>query len=400
MDFNIVYCQEKTNSEWDNFVNEADGELIQTSAWADYEYKYHGWNAIRLYIKKEDTIIAGCQITIIHDDILGNYGVLRSGPCFKVKMPELMSLMVKEIKKCIQILNLSYLIVTPDRNEHDLIPFLKSENFESKFPNLPPFRIKSTYDCTLFIDLSLSLEDIFKQMKSGRKEGIKKGLKSPFEVKLGERENLKDYFNLYHFTSTRYKYVDPITQKSVNCYPTTESYDEFCKLWDALSHYGWVKLFLGTVEDEIICGSLVYTFGKTFRGKNWGWNLKYPEYHVFETSQWKIIQWAKENGFSHFDFCQIDRKIADAYKSTEPFHEELKKSDSYGMTMFKLYFGGDIIKYPGVYVFYSDKFKHLIETNRDNLTRLIKLSKDLYWAKKNFFRDSDLFSTGIEGYFN
>jgi hypothetical protein len=42
-------------------------------------------------------------------------------------------------------------------------------------------------------------------------------------------------------------------------------------LWDELSPYGWVKLFLGTVEDEIICGNLVFSFGKTFRGKKWGW---------------------------------------------------------------------------------------------------------------------------------
>jgi len=89
----------------------------------------------------------------------------------------------------------------------------------------------------------------------------------------------------------------------------------------------------------------------------------------------------------YYDFCQIDRRIADAYLSKEPVNETLKKHFIYGPTIYKLNFGGNMIKYPGLFVCYSDKMKHLIETSSDELTHLFKLSKDYYWAKKNFFRD-------------
>ena len=387
MDFVIKYCYERINPQWDAFIHEVNGELLQTSAWANYELKYFGWRAVRFYFKNEGTIVAGCQITVISDDLWGNIGLVRSGPCFKIMTHELMRLVVIEMKKSVQILNLTYLMVTPDYNEHDLVPFLESEKFESKFPNLPPYRITSTKEATLVLDLNLSTDELLHQMKSMRQRGIKKGLKSPFQVRLGGRDDLKVYYDLYHFTATRHKYTDPITNKTVSFYPTKESHDEICKIWDELSPHGWVKLFLGTVEEEIICGALVFTFGKTFRYANWGWNLKYADYHISDAIQWEMIQWAKNNNFLYYDFCQIDRRIADAYLSKEPVNETLKKHFIYGPTIYKLNFGGNMIKYPCSFVCYSDKMKHLIETSSDELTHLFKLSKDYYWAKKNFFRD-------------
>ena len=387
MESGIKYCHEKINPQWDTFVNEVNGELLQTSAWANYEYKFFGYNAIRFFVKSEDNIVAGCQITIIGDELLGNIGLVRSGPCFKTKTPELMSLMVKEMKNCIETLNLTYLMVAPDYTEHDLVPFLKNEKFESKFLNIPPYRITTTKDTTLVLDLSLPTDELFNQMTSMRKRGIKKGLKSPVQVKLGGRDDLKVYYDLYEFTSSKHKYIDPVTNVTRPFYPTKESHEEICKIWDELVPNGWSKLFLGTVEDEVICGALVFTFGETFRYANWGWNLKYPEYHISDFIQWEMIQWAKANGFQYYDFCQIDRKVAEAYRSSEPMPEELKNTDFYGPTIFKLQFGGNMLKAPGEFFYYSEKMKHLMETSSDELANLLKRYKDFYWAKKNFFRD-------------
>jgi len=387
MEFIIEFCNGKINPKWDAFVNEANGDLLQTSAWASYENNYFGWNAVRFYFKNEETIVAGFQITIINDELVGNIGIIRSGPCFKLKTPELMSLVVSEMRNSIKTLNLSYLMVTPDYNEHDLIPFLKNEKFESKFAYLPPFRIQSTYKCTLFLDLSLSTDDLLKQMNSMRRDGIRKGLKNPFKVKTGDRDDLKVFYDLYDFTVKNHKYTDPITKKTIDYYPTMESYDEVCKIWDALAPYGWVKLFLGTVEDEIICGEMAFPFGGIFHCKRWGWNLKYGKYRISDVIQWEMIQWAKENGYKYYDFCEIDIKVAEAYRSSDPVLETLKTTDFHGPTMFKLQFGGDIIKYPGLYVCYSDKTKQLIETSGEELIHLLKSYKDYFWAKKNFFRN-------------
>ena len=386
--FEIVYCHEKINSGWDAFVDGINGDVRQTSAWANYEFIYQGWRAIRFYVKNEKTIVAGCQISIVNDLLLGNIGLVRRGPCFKIKTPEVINLVVKEIKKNVQILNLSYLMINPDYQEHDLAPFLESEEFGSKFPNIPPYKY-SPYYHTSFLDLSLSSDDLLNQMKSDRRKGIRKGLKGPLEVKLGGRDDLKVFYDLYNFTVANHKYTDPITQKTIDWFPSIAP-DEVYHIWDELSPRGWIKLFLGIVEGEIICANLVFTFGKIFRTSNWGWNGKYGEYHISDAIHWEMIQWAKTNGFQYYDFCQIDPTIAEAYHSSEPMPEALKAKNFYGPTMFKLRFGGNIITYPGLYVCYSDKMKHLIETSSDELSHLLKLSKDLYWGTKYFFRNHQI----------
>ena len=386
MGFVIEYCHEKINFQWDSFVCEINGVLFQTTAWANYEYQYYGWNSVRFFVKNEETMVAGCQITIINDDLMGNIGVIRSGPCFRIKTHELISLVVDEMKKSIQLLNLFYLKVIPDYNEHDLIAILKNEKFESELPNLPPYKIQKTHEYTLFLDLNRSDDDLLQQMTTMRRRGIKKGMKSPYKMKLGDKDDLNSFFELYNFTARRHKCINPVTHQLMDWYPTLESYDEVCKIWDELSPHGWVKLFLGTVEDEPVCGSLAFTFGKTFRYSKWGWNLKYPEFHISEAIQWEMIQWAKTNGFQYYDFCEIDYDIAEAYRSSDEIPDDLKARMFYGPTIFKLHFGGNITQRSGIYVLYSDKMKHLMETSSNELGLLLKHSKDFYWAKKFFSR--------------
>ena len=395
MEFEIEYCHEKLNPQWDDFVNQANAEVIQTTAWANYEYEYMGRHAVRFYVKNEGTIIAGCQISIVTDKLLGDVGLVRSGPCFITKTPELMILVVSELKKSIQIFNLAYLMVYPDYKEHDLIPFLEREKFVVRFPFFhPPYRGNVKTIGTLFLDLSLSTEGLLNQMHNMRRRGIKKGLNSPFQVKHGGRDDLKVFFDLYHSTVRKNKFTDPNTNKTTDWYPEIESYRELCQIWDNLFPYGWVKLFLGTVDDEVICGALTFPFGKIFRYTQWGWNGKYDKYHISDAIQWEMIQWAKSNGYQYYDFCEINLKVAEAYHSSEPIPEALKATRFYGPTMFKLHFGGIIIKNLGEYVCYSNKMKYLIDTSVNDLEQLFDKYWDFFWAEKNFFRDRQEYKFG------
>lgn len=389
MKFEIKYCYEINCPEWDSFVEENGGEIFQTSTWAKKELKYNNWKSIRFYVKNDKSLVAGCQILIINDLLFGNIGYIIAGPCFKIKTPELMSLVVKEIKTSVQLLNLSYLIIQPNYKEHELAPFLENEKFEpnsSQFHIYPPFKYIPVPGDTLFLDLSLSFEELLKQMNENRRRGIKKGLKSPLKIKLGGRDDLKSYYDLFLFTVSRNIYTDPITQKNVVWTPMI-TYDELFHIWDELSPHGWVKLFLGYVEDELICGALTYSFGKIFQYQHWGWNRKYSEYHIPDAMHWEMIQWAKTNGFEYYDFCEIDKDIANAFRSGEPMTEALKKKYFVGATLFKIQFGGITISYPKEYIYFSNKMNHLLETSRDDLIHLTKLYKDFYWGGKNFFRD-------------
>ena len=383
---NIEYNYDKICNEWDGFVNKIKGDVLQTSAWGNYEFIYHNWRPVRFFVKSENTIIAGCQIFIINDFIFGNVGLILAGPCFINKTSELMVLVVKELKKTISVFNLSYLMIQPNYKEHDLIPFLESEEFKPKISYLPPFIYHSVSPYTLFLDLNLSNENLLKQMNENRRRGIKKGLKSPFKVKLGHREDLKTFYDLYNYTVTRQNYTNPTTGKVISMLPIISS-DEFEYMWNELYPFGWIKLFLGTVEDETICGALTFPFGNTFQYQLWGWNGKYSEYKISDVMQWEMIQWAKNNGFQIYDFCEIDNDIAKVIRSGEPIPDSFKEKFFYGPTVFKLQFGGNIIEYPKMYACYSEKLKHIIETSKEDLTNLIKLYKDFYWGAKNFSND-------------
>jgi len=164
-----------------------------------------------------------------------------------------------------------------------LIPFLVKEKFELMQFNLPPFSVLYPPSDTLFLDLNPSLEDIFKQIEITRRRGIKKGLESPFKVRLGGRDDLKFFYDLFNFSCRKHKYTDPVTQKKVDMYTFIE-YDELYKMWDELAPYGLINLFLGTVEDEVICATLNFPVGNIFRAGYWGWNLKYAEYHISEAN--------------------------------------------------------------------------------------------------------------------
>ena len=382
----IEYCYQKTNTEWDDFVNDNDGDIAQTSAWGNYDFHYNNWENTRFFVKSEGSIVAGCQINIVKDNILGNIGLVQYGPCFKSKTPELMHLIAKELKNSIQRLNLLYLIVATNHKEHDLIPYLENEKFESRFPNTPPYRITTLTDSTLYIDLTLSEDEILKQMNRNRKRGIIKGLKSPFKVSEGVRDNLKVFYDLYNDIVARRPFTDPITKVTVDWYPLIDTFEELCRIWDELDSRGWIKLYLGTVNEEIICGIIVFPFGNVFRSYHWGYNDKYAEYHISDTMHWELIKKAKELGFKYYDFVDIDPDVAQAFLSSEPISEEIKAKYFYGPTTYKLQFGGQIVNYPERYVFYSDKMKQWIETASDELEKMLKLSKDLFWAQKRFFR--------------
>jgi lipid II:glycine glycyltransferase (peptidoglycan interpeptide bridge formation enzyme) len=227
-----------------------------------------------------------------------------------------------------------------------------------------------------------------------RSWGIRKGSKSPFKIKLGGRDDLKDFYDFYSFSVRKHKFTDPETQKTVDMYAFI-SYDEIYKMWDELSANGWIKLFIGTVDDEAICGALVYPFGKIFRCAYWGWNLKYSDYHISDSIQWEMIQWAKANGFQYYDFYALEPQAAEALLTTGQIPEACKKHFFYGSTVFKINFGGKIIKYPGSYIYYSNKMKHLIDTSNDELEDMMKHYKDFYWAEKNFFRDRETYKFNI-----
>ena len=76
-DIKIEYFTDKIDSTWDVFVGEINGDIYQTSSWADYAKNHKCWLNHRFCIKKGNDIIAGCQINIIAIRFLGKIGYMQ-----------------------------------------------------------------------------------------------------------------------------------------------------------------------------------------------------------------------------------------------------------------------------------------------------------------------------------
>ncbi|HEY3265683.1 MAG TPA: peptidoglycan bridge formation glycyltransferase FemA/FemB family protein [Armatimonadota bacterium] len=76
----------------------------------------------------------------------------------------------------------------------------------------------------------------------------------------------------------------------------------FEAMWDALAPRGWMRLFLGEVEGEAVCGALSYLFGDkcwyTYGASSNAHREKMPNYLM----QWDMIQWAQSSGCRWYDF--------------------------------------------------------------------------------------------------
>lgn len=76
----------------------------------------------------------------------------------------------------------------------------------------------------------------------------------------------------------------------------------FEAMWDALVPRGWMAMFLGEVEGEVVCGALSYLFGDkawyTYGASANVHREKMPNYLM----QWEMIRWARNHGCRWYDF--------------------------------------------------------------------------------------------------
>ena len=340
----LTYCDEEFSPEWDAFVDSSNGGICQTSLWAAYK-KTSGWLSFRFYIKKGNDIIAGCQISIITIRFLGKIGYIQLGACIKEKTPEIINLVIAEIKKFAHKNKLLYICIAPNHTDIDIISYLESEKFTPQKDGFPPdLKIKAT----LLLDLTPSVDDILSQMKSSKRKHIRKGLKNDILFREGTREDLSVFFDLSVFTAKKYSSDPPF-----------KTLEDLYYIWDLLSPNKWIHLHLGIVEGKVICADISYSIGNTFQATNWGWNNEYGNYNITEVFHWKLIQWAKEKGYKYFDFVQVDMKSVKVILSNEN-DDSIKSGKFYGPTLFKMQFGGSVVEYPKVYNYFPGKFKQFL----------------------------------------
>lgn len=335
-------CNKSINKEWDDFISTIPAiNHDQSSAWGLTISHFEGWTPMRVIIRKHNAIVCGAQILIKNVPYFGKIGYIEQGPCIKNNTPEYLKELIKAIKVITVKQNLKYLTLDVAYNLPSLSKLLKKEGFIKHSSVIPP---KPFIDCTLILDLTQELDAIFAGFKSNRRKSIIHGLKHGIELREGSREDIPLLFQLINETCHR--------KAMTNYY---KKVDTLYQMWDNFIGINGVVIHIGEINNEVVCASLSFTFGDTFRDSVWGWSGKFSNLHVSDVVTWKMIEWAKKIGFRFYDFVNLDAPTAMAILAEEKITEEIKSRRDYGSTFYKMRFGGEVIFYPGAYVFVPNK---------------------------------------------
>ena len=267
-------------------LNALDGGFLQSSGWAKFQENF-GRQVFRLTVKEDEEILG--EIMLIKHQVLKffNYFYAPRGPVLSKnlsteRLNEVFKILLKEIKLLARKEKVFLLRLDPAWKNSDL---LVSNNF--KF--IGSVQPKST----LILDLSLSEEELLKQMKPKTRYNIKVAQKHGVEISLVENSDqmFEEFYQLLIKTAKR----DEISIHSKDYYHKMLKIPA-CQL--AVARY----------QGKVIAGNLMVFFG------DWAIYLHGASDYQFRDKmapyllQWEMISYAKKNNFKFYDFWGADEQ--------------------------------------------------------------------------------------------
>lgn len=329
-DLGSVLCETtEHNSRWDEFLQECPGaHFEQTSAWGRLKALY-GWNSRWIWVEKGGRIAAGAMLLTRRMGPIATVGYVIRGPVWRQGDSVSMQTAMEAICKVAGSLRLTYLVVVPPYEAGELIPALQSLSFHVKPESLPP----SVDTATLVIDLRQDLDAILAGMSMTKRQNIRRGIRRGVRVRTGENEDVETFRRLMWQLAARR-----------NVQPGPPQRDFFDNLQRIAGPQGNVRFHFAEVNGEPVSAACSMLFGRRLCLWRIGWSGKYADCEPNDVLHWEIMKWAKENGYSEFDFGHIRRAHA------KTLLQGGKISDSYsGVTNFKTSFGGQLRLLPEHY---------------------------------------------------
>lgn len=312
---------------WDDFLARTPGgHYVQTSLWAKAKALLN-WRAVRVVVMRDKHVVAGAQMLIRSLPLYGAVGYVSKGPLSATSEDdfELTKHIIDQLHKVAKTNGVQYLAIQPPNNGEALAQYLPSWGFEPSSREIMP-------TATVLLDLSLDLDEILSQMRKKTRQYIRRGLREEIAVRLGSRDDLPAFYRLLVKASERRNY-------------TTYSEAYFSELWDVFKPHNYIQLFLAEYKREAVAALLVMAFGDTVVTKTIGWSGLYGDRQPNELLYWKVIEWAKAQGYRFYDFEGIEPEVAKLVAFEEALPDSLRRTPSF----FKLGFGGQVTLLPQVY---------------------------------------------------
>ena len=254
--------------------------------------------------------VLGILLAVIqkeHSGVLGNFSarsIIWGGPLVKDDNPEVLDFILKEYNKIIK----RKAIYTQFRNFWNW-----SDNEKQIFEN-NGFNYLAHLD--ILIDLNKTENELLNEMHKGRRKNIRRAARIPLAFEdIDSKTEFDQCIQLIQQTYKRVKFPCP-----------DKSY--FYDAADKLKQMNGLKTFALKYRDKIISTRLVLCYNKLIYDWYAGTDERFLDKYPNDYLPWKILQWAKENGYNTFDF-------GGAGKPNVP----------YGVRDYKMKFGGELVEF-------------------------------------------------------
>lgn len=331
----LKYIDASRKKEWEDLVkaNSSSG-FMQSFFWTNLK-QLLGWETFKIGIFEKNKLVGGAIITKFSHFKDFNFLSIAEGPVLPYEKKEAEEMFHQLIGEIDKISNLtggkltSHLSIEPKLTK---VPKYFSRFQKSKMDQQP---IK-----TLIIDLTLSQEELLKQMKPKGRYNIKIAQKHKLQVfQANLYDGLRDFLKLYKQFVKRDKFEGK-----------DDSYFE--SLAYVLPKRNESEFFFVKKGKEILASALIVYYGDTATFLYGAMTEKHKETMASYLLHWEIIKNAKERGLKRYDFYSLS--------PTEDISHPW-----YGFSIFKRKFGGKEENYIGGYDFvYNQKlYKEYLKTS-------------------------------------
>jgi len=290
----LVEVDKISRDEWREALSKFDdANMFQT-----WEYGVEQWgrnNVSRVVLRKNGYILAATQVWVVRVPILGTgFAHISWGPMWRLHGRDLQ---LETVKNMVRALRNEYVIkrgllfrirsyeVDESLDGHKVREVLEKEGFS--------FQKKESRYHTYRIDLSLDLKELRQNFLPRWRRNLNKAEKLRLTVVSGDSEEM--------FQSFSRLYQDMLSRKRFREY--IADMNKYARIQRELPENLKMRVFLCQFQGEVVAGETVPTIGNTAmylmaasstRSIDSKLNASY-------LLQWKIIEWAKENGFRYYD---------------------------------------------------------------------------------------------------
>lgn len=312
-----------SDATWNEFVSSIEGgHRAQTTEWAELKGG-SGWVADRLSVTSDDRIVAAAQLLTRPVAPLASVGYVQKGPLLTSSDAGLRDEILSAIEKAAHTRKVRYLAMQPADNDQVAHGAMLSRGWSTLDTGIWP-------TATAAVDLGGDTDELFQAMKSKTRYNIRKAAKKGVTIRQGSRDELPEFHSIASNTSQRQDFG----------LPSLEYFEQAWDLFDGGHHE--IALFFADHEGASVSAILTLGYRQTLTYWRGGWSGASGSAHPNEAIHWHVMQWAKERGYTSYDFDGIDRRIAVPLANGEERPSDVPRS----VTDFKIGFGGNVLVYP------------------------------------------------------